>query len=74
MKFDNMTIEFLPDGRIKVITDKISMPNHTNADLFIKQLARDIGGEIVYEKRTDSHSHHGLGEHSHSHGDEHSHS
>jgi hypothetical protein len=73
MKIDNIEVIFTDDGKIKIITDPISQPNHTNADKFIKAIAQLMGGGVVYEKRTDGTHRHGEHSHSHDHGGEHSH-
>ncbi len=55
LKQDEIEIEILGDGRIKILTPGISMPNHTNADKFIQDIARLGGGEVTRERRTDTH-------------------
>jgi len=50
---DNMKIEILPDGSIKVITDKISMQNHISAEGFLREAQRLLGGETKRTRRTD---------------------
>lgn len=42
---DQMKIEILPDGTIKIDTDRISGPNHTNAEGFIREIFRLAGGQ-----------------------------
>jgi hypothetical protein len=70
MKKDEMRIEILEDGTIKFETDSVSMPNHTNAEQFLREVGRLAGGTTERKKRT-GHHHHG---HSHSHGEgEHTH-
>lgn len=43
---DKIKISILDDGTIKVETDKISMPNHMNAEAFLRQMAELAGGEV----------------------------
>lgn len=69
MKNDNIEIEILADGTIKVTTDPISGANHANAEEFLRFMARMAGGETVRVKRTDVHHHH----HDHTHEGEHEH-
>jgi len=69
-KMDEIQIEVLADGTIKVTTDPISPANHMNADQLINFLHRLTGGEQTKTKRTDVHRH---GEHSHSHSHDHGH-
>lgn len=77
MKNDNIQIEILEDGTIKVTTDPISGANHANAEGFLNFMARMAGGETTREKRTDkpvTHTHEHGHKHTHSHGgSEHSH-
>ena len=67
MNQDEIEIEILEDGRIKILTDKVSMPNHTNADRFIKDMARLLGGEVTRDKRADAHRHITTTEHQRNH-------
>jgi len=57
---DIIDIEILPDGSIKVTTDKISAGNHRNADELVKLMASLMGGEVTTEEATKkrSHTHH----------------
>jgi hypothetical protein len=66
-KPDNMRIEILEDGTIKVTTDPISGPNHVNAEGFLREMARLAGGETTRVKRTDSHHQHHHHDHDHVH-------
>lgn len=65
---DNITFEILPDGTIKTTTDKVSMPNHANAEAFLREVARLAGG-TVERKRRHGHTHSHT--HEHEHGGEH---
>jgi hypothetical protein len=58
---DKMIITVLPDGSLKIETDKVSMPNHTNAEGLIRVLCTDIGGPIERKHK------HGTHEHTHTH-------
>jgi len=62
---DTIKIAILDDGTIKVDTDRVSMPNHTNADGFVRDIGRMAGGKV---ERKHKHGHH---EHSHEHTHEH---
>lgn len=72
---DIMTIEVLEDGTIKTSTNRVSMPNHANAEAFMRQLATLTGGETsrtlkvgaslhgaLHKHAEDGHTHEG---HSH---------
>lgn len=52
MNTDSMTIEILPDGTLKITTDKISAPNHANAEQFLRDTAKLMGGPVTQRKRT----------------------
>ena len=66
LKQDTMQIEILEDGTIKISTDKVSMPNHVNADQFLQHVARQIGGasDRVRKGAVHVHQHDGI-THSH---------
>lgn len=53
LKQDEIEIEIMPDGAIRILTPGISMPNHTNADKFLADIARLAGGDVTRERRTD---------------------
>ena len=69
MKTDNIQIEILEDGTIKITTDPISGANHANAEGFLNFMARMAGGETSREHRKDK-----AVTHTHSHGHTHTHS
>ena len=48
---DNIEIEVLEDGSLKVQTSAISDKNHINADDLMDLLEDMLGGEVVKEKR-----------------------
>ena len=53
---DQMNIEILADGTIKVTTDRISPANHSTAEAFMRSLPQVCGGE-----QTRKHKHGVLG-------------
>lgn len=63
---DNIEIEILPDGTIKTSTDKVSMPNHANAEAFLREMARLAGGPTE-RKRKHGHAHTHTHDHVHDH-------
>lgn len=64
MKTDNITIEILPDGTLKLETDDVSIANHLNAENLVREMASLCGGPTaIRQKHT-----HGRQRHSHSHG------
>jgi hypothetical protein len=65
---DKIKISVLEDGTIKTETDRVSLPNHANAEGFLREILKLAGGTI--ERRNK----HGVTTHSHHHGqDFHSH-
>jgi hypothetical protein len=64
---DNIKIEIKEDGTIKVDTDRISMPNHSNAEGFLRRIADLVRGKVtVKPKHGHGHTHtHGGIEHTH---------
>ena len=57
MRPDEMQIEVLPDGRIKVLTDKIGVANHHNAESFLREMARLAGGATLTQSKRTGHGH-----------------
>ena len=64
---NQITVEILPDGRIKIDTGDMSGPTHTSADNFLKSVERLMGGEVEVQKRRESHTHHHTHTHEHHH-------
>ena len=58
---DKVTITILDDGTIKLETDKVSMPNHQNAESFLRDVGRLAGGKVERKHK------HGAVWHQHSH-------
>ena len=57
MAADRMTVTILADGTIKFVCDPISMPNHSNAEAFLREVARLAGGTTTRERRPDAKGH-----------------
>lgn len=68
---DKLDVEILADGSVKVTSGVVSMVNHSNAEAFLRELARGCGGETTRVRRPDAlvgHGHvHGQGEGQHVH-------
>lgn len=62
MKTDTLEIEILADGTIKVSADKVSLPNHSSAEQFVREVAREAGGTTT---RKSKHRHGTHGHHTH---------
>jgi hypothetical protein len=57
MRTDTLKITILEDGTIKTETDKVSMPNHASAEMFIRECARLAGGTTeVKNKQRSTHT------------------
>ena len=61
--FDELSIEILPDGTIKIETDKISGPNHVNAERFLDALAQLTNSKPVRTPKSHAHHEHHTHEH-----------
>jgi hypothetical protein len=59
---DIIEIEVLDDGTIKTSTNKISMPNHQNAEAFLRTTSELAGGkvEVKQKKGSKMHEHDGV--------------
>lgn len=70
---DTMTVSVTEDARYRAdIVGSVSSANHGNADSFLKEIARFLGGVLNISRQGHSHHHQGHG-HSHGHGHTHSH-
>ncbi len=64
MDKDKIEIEILPDGTIKLSTDKVSDANHTNAENLLKAISELAGGSTdIKLKNMHGHHHHKGGVH-----------
>ena len=63
---DIMEISILDDGTIRVETDKISGPQHLNAEQFLKRIGDLAGGGVTRNRRGHVHGH----DHHHDHEEE----
>ncbi len=69
-KKDQITIEILDDGVIKINSDSaISAPNHTNATKLVDNITKDAGGKRTQQSTKHKHVH----AHSHADGTVHQH-
>ena len=48
---DNISIEILKDGTLKITTDKISGPNHIKAEALIREIIELSGGKAERKHR-----------------------
>jgi len=63
---DKLEIEVLADGTLKISTDKVSMPNHANAEALLREIISGMGGKVDRKRKTIGHSHNEEG-HKHEH-------
>lgn len=57
MNQDKFNIEILPDGSMKITTDKVSDANHVQAENLIKEMFRLAGGEVEIKHRHGKQQH-----------------
>ena len=63
---DKMQVTILEDGTIRIETDKISGPNHLNAENLLREVAKLAGGPVTLRKKqSHGHDHHHEHEHEH---------
>lgn len=55
---DKIEFEVLPDGTIKINTDRISGPNHGNAETLLREIQKEAGGSVKRVKKSNHHHHH----------------
>jgi hypothetical protein len=63
---DELRIEILPDGTIKVETDEVSQANHASAEAFLRLINQMCGGEQSRKRKAHAHVH-GHAKHHHKH-------
>jgi len=63
---DEIKFKILPDGTIKTETDRVSAPNHSNAENFLMNIGKLCGGVIqrILKPGAKTHTHNGT-THSH---------
>jgi hypothetical protein len=65
--YDKMSITILPDGTIKIETDKISGPNHLSAEKFVKAVNELAGGDTTATRKVGAMHSHLHNAHTHTH-------
>lgn len=60
---DTIKVTILEDGTFKIETDAVSAANHGNAEMLLREIAKDAGGDISRVKKAGVHSHGHLHEH-----------
>lgn len=55
---DTITYDFLENGDVKIQTDKVSAPNHANADALIKSVVEALGGKSTVSKKAPKETKH----------------
>lgn len=51
---DTIRVEVLEDGTIKTYTDKVSAPNHINAEALMREIDKLAGGKATVKRRNPS--------------------
>ena len=54
---DEIRVEFMDDGRVKVETDQVSPANHTNAENMMRFLAEELGAPKSKVRKAHTHAH-----------------
>lgn len=70
MAQNEMEIEILADGTVKITTDRFSGPVHVTAERFLAYLEGELGGQTTVRRRA-AHVH--VHEHAHEHDHHHDH-
>ena len=65
--YDKMSITILPDGTIKIETNKISGPNHLSAEKFVKAVNELAGGDTTATRKVGAMHNHVQDAHTHTH-------
>ena len=58
---DSFEVEILADGTLKLATGQVSPQNHLNAENFLAEVAKELGGKVTIKHK------HGKAMHTHTH-------
>ena len=63
---DIIKVKILDDGTLKVETDKVSGPNHTNAEGLLREMTKAMGGDVERVRKGNAlHTHDNVHYHEH---------
>lgn len=48
---DELQVEILEDGTVKISSDLVSQANHATADKLLSELARMLGGSVTVRRK-----------------------
>ncbi len=51
-------VEVLPDGSVRVETDKVGQVEHMSAEKFLEFIKKEMGGEVTIKNKPGAHHHH----------------
>jgi hypothetical protein len=68
---DKLTCTILENGTVRIDTDKISGPNHSNAEAALQWIAKEMGGDVTRTRRVNINQTVHMHDHDHDH--DHSH-
>lgn len=54
---DDIEITLLPDGRMKIDTDEVSLANHTSAEAMVRFISDASGGSVEVSRKQKKHKH-----------------
>lgn len=64
---DKIKVTILSDGTLKIETDRVSMPNHANAEALLREIISGMGGKVDQRRKAGHHHHHHEEGHNHEH-------
>jgi hypothetical protein len=67
MKLNELDIEILEDGSLRITSERFSAAVHMTAERFLTEIASLAGGKVVVQKQGKAHTH------SHDHAHDHAH-
>lgn len=70
---NEMTIRVLEDGTLRIETGDMGGVAHKQADDFLKEVQRLMGGQVEVTKSKDAHHHHHGHDQAHDHAHDHDH-
>lgn len=69
LKENEVRVEILPDGSVKITTGSFGGPIHSSAEAMMRAIESELGGDVTRERAEHAHAHAGHHHHDHEHAD-----
>jgi hypothetical protein len=58
LKENEVRVEILPDGSVKITTGSFGGPIHSSAEAMMRAIESELGGDATHERDEHAHAHH----------------